>query len=57
MDADEFHRAIEEEAVLLESFGLEECAAKMRACTSLSEATEVHRDIEAMLRVAQMLSK
>lgn len=54
MDADEFRSIIEEEALLLDRFGMVELAAKMRACTTLGEAVELHQEIDALLRVVRM---
>lgn len=48
----ELRSAIEEEADLLERFGMTTLAAKMRACTTIEEATELHQDIEALSRFA-----
>lgn len=45
MDSTEFQARIEEEAALLDRFGMHECATKMRACTTLHEATELHEQI------------
>lgn len=53
MDDTEFHAMIEEEAALLDGFGMHESATKMRACTTLRQATELHQEIEAVLRVAK----
>ena len=55
MDAKEFHAMIEEEAALLDRFNMTEAAAKMRACTTMREAIELHQDVEALLRVARMI--
>ena len=57
MNADEFHAMIEEEAALLDRFNMDSWAAKMRACTSLSEAIQVHEDVQAIIRVAGMVNK
>lgn len=55
MDATTVAAIIEEEAALLERLTLPELAAKMRTCTTLAEAIELHRDIEGMVRVAQIV--
>ena len=57
MDAEQFHAIIEEEAALLDRFGMTESAAKMRACTTMREAIELHQDIDALLRVAKMVDR
>ena len=57
MDAAEFHAMIEEEATLLDRYGMESWAAKMRACSSIREAVQVHEDVQAIIRVAGMVNK
>ena len=57
MDTAEFHAMIEEEAALLDRFGMTESAVKMRACTTMREAVDLHQDIEALMRVAKMANK
>ena len=57
MDDNEFFAMIEEEAVLLDRYGMTEFAKKMRACRSVREAAEVHQDVEAFLRMAKMVSR
>lgn len=54
MDEETFHAMIEEEALILDRFGMTEGAARLRACTTLREAAEVHQDVEALIRVVKM---
>jgi len=56
MSDEEFHAMIEEEAALLDRYGLDTWAAKMRACTTIREAVKVHEDVQAIIRVAGMVS-
>lgn len=52
----EFRAMIEEEAGLLDRFGMDSWAAKLRACTTMREAIKVHEDVQAIIRVAGMVS-
>ena len=57
MDDAEFHAMIEEEAALLDRFHMDSWATKMRACTTMREAIQVHEDVQAIVHVAGMVNR
>lgn len=54
MTNEEFRDMVEEEAALFDRFGMTALAERMRACTTLQQAVDVHKDAEALIRVAQI---
>ena len=57
MTDEEFFAMIDQEAQLLERFGLTDAAERMRACTTLGAAVALHNEVMDALATARTLDR
>jgi hypothetical protein len=57
MTDEEFFAMIDQEAQLLERFGLTDAAERMRACTTLGAAVDLYDEVKDALATARTLDR